>query len=197
MPPDASQPADASLLQHALDGEDGSQPTDASLVQHALDGEAAAFATLFGRYHGAIRQFAYRVVLNEHAADDVAQESFITAARRLASLRDGQAFAAWLYRIAANVARNHVRSSRAHERKVAAAVAECADAGDAPSRDGRAEEALAAMDELPAKQREAVALVLLDNLSHAEAARRLGCAESTVSWRLFCAKRTLRRKLLP
>ena len=172
-------------------------PSDASLVQHALDGEAAAFATLFGRYHSAIRQFAYRVVLDEHAADDVAQESFITAARRLGSLRDGQAFAAWLYRIAANAARTHMRSSRAHDRKLAAAVAGCADDGDTPPPDERAARALAAMDGLPAKQREAVALVLLDDLSHAEAAHRLGCAESTVSWRIFCAKRTLRRKLLP
>ena len=177
---------------------DDSDPSDASLVQHALDGEADAFATLFGRYHGAIRQFAFRVVLDEHAADDVAQESFITAARGLASLRDGQAFAAWLYRIAANVARSHVRSSRAHGRKLeAAAVAGCADGRDAPPRDERAAQALAALDKLPARQREAVALVLLENLSHAEAARRLGCAESTVSWRIFCAKRTLRRKLLP
>lgn len=177
---------------------DADEPTDASLVQHALDGEAAAFATLFARYHGAIRQFAYRVVLDAHAADDVAQESFITAARRLASLRDGQAFAAWLYRIAANVARTHLRSARAHERKIgAAAVAGCADGGDAPAHDERAALALAALENLPGKQREAVALVLLDDLSHAEAARRLGCAESTVSWRIFCAKRTLRRKLLP
>ena len=38
---------------------DDSDPSDASLVQHALDGEVAAFATLFGRYHGAIRRFAY------------------------------------------------------------------------------------------------------------------------------------------
>ena len=176
---------------------DDRDPSDASLVQHALDGEVAAFATLFGRYHGAIRQFAYRVVLDEHAADDVAQESFISAARRLGSLRDGQAFEAWLFRIAANLAHSHVRSSRAHERKLAAAVAGCADDGDALPQDERAARALAAMDGLPAKQREAVALVLLDDLSHAEAARRLGCAESTVSWRIFCAKRTLRRKLLP
>ena len=73
---------------------DDDDTSDAMLVQHALDGDAAAFATLFGRYHGAIRQFAYRVVLDEHAADDVAQESFIAAARRLGSLRDGQAFEA-------------------------------------------------------------------------------------------------------
>ena len=132
-------------------------PSDASLVQHALDGEAAAFATLFGRYHSAIRQFAYRVVLDEHAADDVAQESFITAARRLGSLRDGQAFAAWLYRIAANAARTHMRSSRAHERKLAAAVAGCADDGDTPPPDERAARALAAMDGLPAKQRYEIA----------------------------------------
>lgn len=178
---------------------DANEPSDASLVQHALDGNADGFAALFERYYGSVRQFAYRVVLDAHAADDVAQESFISAARRLAALRDGQAFEAWLYRIAANTARTHLRSSRAHERKlVAAALADVAaeQLPHEPVPDERAERAMAAMHCLSSKQREVVALVLLDNLSHAEAARRLGCAESTVSWRLFCAKRTLRQKLL-
>ena len=43
------------------------------------------------------------------------------------------------------------------------------------------------------KQRAAVVLTIYDGLSHAEAARALGCSETTVSWRLFTARAKLKR----
>ena len=174
---------------------DETAASDANLVHRAIGGEAAAFTTLFERHYPAVREFAYRVVLDGHAADDVAQESFILAARRLGSLRDGQAFAAWLYRIASNAARGHLRAHQAHVRKLdAAALAESGRTVENED-DERHQQALQAMHALPPKQREAVALVILDGLSHSDASLCLGCAESTVSWRIFCAKRTLRQKL--
>jgi DNA-directed RNA polymerase specialized sigma24 family protein len=48
---------------------------------------------------------------------------------------------------------------------------------------------------LPAKQRAAIVLTVYDGLSHAEAARILKCSETTVSWRVFAAKRKLKRLL--
>ena len=45
------------------------------------------------------------------------------------------------------------------------------------------------------EQRAALVLTTYDGLSHAEAAKALGCAEATVSWRLFAARRTLKRLL--
>ncbi len=48
---------------------------------------------------------------------------------------------------------------------------------------------------LPDEQREAVALVYMEGLNHAEAARVLNCAETTISWRLFRARRQLRVEL--
>ena len=170
--------------------------SDASLVLRALDGETAAFTVLFNRHYAPVREFAFRVLLDGHAADDVAQESFICAARKLGTLRDGQAFVAWVYSIATNVARSHLRAQCSHDRKIRAAGMEGTEAvNDGDAADGRAVLALNAMRSLPPQQREAVALVIMDGLSHAEAASRLGCAESTVSWRIFCAKKSLRRKL--
>jgi RNA polymerase sigma-70 factor (ECF subfamily) len=52
-----------------------------------------------------------------------------------------------------------------------------------------------ALASLPASLREAVVLVYFEGLNHAEAARVLGCAETTVSWRLFRAKRQLKALL--
>ncbi len=47
----------------------------------------------------------------------------------------------------------------------------------------------------PAKQRAAIVLTIYDGLNHAEAARVLGCSEATVSWRVFAARRKLKRWL--
>jgi RNA polymerase sigma-70 factor (ECF subfamily) len=49
------------------------------------------------------------------------------------------------------------------------------------------------MQGLSPDQREAIALVFFEECSHAEAAKRLGCAESTISWRIHLAKRKLRQ----
>jgi RNA polymerase sigma-70 factor (ECF subfamily) len=53
----------------------------------------------------------------------------------------------------------------------------------------------AALLKLPAKQRAAILLTVYDGLNHAEAAEVLGCSETTVSWRVFAARRKLQRWL--
>jgi RNA polymerase sigma-70 factor (ECF subfamily) len=52
------------------------------------------------------------------------------------------------------------------------------------------------MLKLPAKQRAAIVLTIYDGLNHAEAAKILHCSETTVSWRVFAAKRKLKRWLV-
>jgi RNA polymerase sigma-70 factor (ECF subfamily) len=52
-----------------------------------------------------------------------------------------------------------------------------------------------ALLKLPAKQRAAIMLTLYDGLNHAEAAEILNCSETTVSWRVFAARRKLKRWL--
>ena len=59
----------------------------------------------------------------------------------------------------------------------------------------RAHQIQEALMKLPAKQRAAIVLTTYDGLTHAEAARVLGCSEATVSWRLFAARGKLKRLL--
>ncbi|MDL4818553.1 RNA polymerase sigma factor [Actinomadura opuntiae] len=73
---------------------------DAALVLRAQGGDTTAFERLVRRYSGPVYRIALRILNDAQAAEDVAQEAFVTAWRRLSDLRDGQAFAAWLYRIA-------------------------------------------------------------------------------------------------
>jgi RNA polymerase sigma-70 factor (ECF subfamily) len=177
---------------------DEAEPPDSELLAAAASGSESAFSALFHRYHGRIHAFAYRIVLDQQAAEDIAQDTFIRAAKALQAVREGQAFAAWVYRIASNLSKDHLRSQSSHRRKLteAAAQVECqSPCGSADSE--RAAAALKAMEALPLKQRQAIALVWFDGCNHAEAAARLGCAESTVSWRLALAKRTLRKRISP
>jgi RNA polymerase sigma-70 factor (ECF subfamily) len=167
---------------------------DAVLVSRAMAGDEAAFAKLFQRYYEPIRRFAFRVALGSQAAEDIAQETFIRAARQLAGIREAQAFTAWIYRIAANVAKDHLRADFAHRRKLAAAAHDTELAGG-PQRNAAESRVLEALRALPVEQRTTVVLVYLEDCTHSEAAQRLGCAESTVSWRIFLAKRTLRKQL--
>jgi RNA polymerase sigma-70 factor, ECF subfamily len=68
--------------------------------------------------------------------------------------------------------------------------------GESPAQENEvAQQAQAALLNLPAKQRAAIVLTVYDGLSHAEAAKILRCSETTVSWRIFAAKRKLKRLL--
>jgi RNA polymerase sigma-70 factor (ECF subfamily) len=176
--------------------ENDKEPSDADLVAHASAGSDAAFTTLFRRYYDRVHAFVFRIVLIHAAAEDITQETFIRAARGLGGMRAGQAFAAWLFRIATHAAGDYLRKERSQQRRADGLRAESlTESLPTEPSDTQAERARVALEALPPRQRAAVALVFFENCSHAEAAQRLGCAESTVSWRIFLAKRALRKRL--
>ena len=167
------------------------------LIQRASQGDTDAFTVLFHRYHAMIHAFAYRLCLDPVEAQDVAQETFIHAARalgRFASEGKTGGFRPWLYRIALNAARDSLRRRGRRE----ALCDEIAFRQTRPERvhAGRHTEVEAALATLPEDLRRALVLVFYEGLSHAQAAAVLGCAETTVSWRVFRAKRLLRKKRL-
>jgi RNA polymerase sigma-70 factor (ECF subfamily) len=166
---------------------------DADLAAQAASGDEHAFGRLFDRYYHRLRAFAFRILLDDGSADDVTQDSFIKAARGIRGLQESTTFQAWLYRICANTARDALRAKRAHESKLELAARHLETAHDGRNGDAVSERAFDLMQSLPPEQREAVALVFLEDCTHAEAAHRLGCAESTVSWRIHLAKRRLRK----
>jgi RNA polymerase sigma-70 factor, ECF subfamily len=172
---------------------DDEEPADADLAAQAASGDEHAFALLFDHYYNRIRAFAFRIVLDASVAEDVTQESFIRAARGIRGLQDSSTFQAWLYRICSNTARDALRAKRSHEAKLEFAARHLEISRDGRNGDAAGERALHLMQSLPPEQREAVALVFLEECTHAEAARLLGCAESTVSWRIHLAKRRLRK----
>jgi RNA polymerase sigma-70 factor (ECF subfamily) len=89
--------------------------SDASLVRRAQAGDREAFRVLVERHSRSVFRLAFRLTGNEHDADEVVQESFIRAHRRLERFESRSTFSTWLYRIAANCAVDLLRGRRHDE----------------------------------------------------------------------------------
>ncbi len=83
-----------------------------ALVRAAIDGDTAAFTALVERYQQRIGGYLYRLVGDWETAEDLTQETFMRAHRALPTARVVGAFRAWLFRIATNLARDHLRRRR-------------------------------------------------------------------------------------
>ncbi len=162
-------------------------------VLAAKAGDQQAFADLFHHYYPMIHAYAYRLCLRPADAQDIAQETFIKAARALCSYEPEMPFRHWLYRICTNTARDWMRSHGRRQQMEDAATARAK--LDESVRHPDYEIACEALERLPDDLRMAVVLVFFEEMSHAEAAKVLGCAETTISWRIFTAKRKLKTLL--
>jgi RNA polymerase sigma-70 factor (ECF subfamily) len=138
-----------------------------------------------------IYSLCYRMTGSAADAEDLTQETFIAAHQQSDSFKGAAQVSSWLYRIGINRCLNwqkrQARQRTLHEEWGERRALEAGGAAD-----GRVQEALM---QLAPEERAAVALVIFDGLKHGEAATVLGCAETTVSWRLFNARRKLKRIL--
>lgn len=171
---------------------------DEILVTRARRGDEAAFARLVERHYARIFRVAWRWTGDQSDAEDVAQDVCVKLARAIGAFRGEAAFTTWLTRMTINAARDMIRARIRRERQVSALAlvddrsappCSAADAGDGASALWRA------VQSLPARQRDATLLVYGEGMKHAEAARVLGCRESTLSWHLHEARKALQRML--
>ena len=170
---------------------------DAELVIQSQQGSPAAFEELVRNHQHMIHSLTFRMTGSLADAEDLAQEAFLRAWEQIGTFRGGSKFSTWLYRIAVNTCLNW-RQSEARRFQLHAQAAEEFSARHANEVNFSADqtnEVQAALLKLPAKQRAAIVLTIYDGLNHAEAAQVLGCSETTVSWRVFAAKRKLKRLL--
>lgn len=82
---------------------------DAELVRRAKSGDLSAFEQLVGRHERQVFTLALRIVQNEHDAEDVTQQAFISAMEKLGGFREESSFATWLHRIATHAALKVIR----------------------------------------------------------------------------------------
>lgn len=155
--------------------------TDEALAREAKRGSTHAFESLVRRNQSLVRGFLRRLCSGDAAlADDLAQETFVMAWRRIGSFEAKGAFKGWLCRIAYTQFLQNRRSSKASSRREEAVMADAATSTD----ERAASEARLDLDRVMAvlspEQRAAVALCYGEGMSHAEAAEALGLPLGTV-----------------
>lgn len=165
---------------------------DRDLVDRAAGGDRHAFESLLRQHYDRIHRVAWRLTGSRSQAEDIAQDVCCTLVEKIGSFKGESKFTTWLIGIAVNACRDHRRRGltllRLRERlSVLAGLAPRPDGRDAYRRSWLAS-GLARLDPL---LRDTVVLVVGEDLTHAEAARALGVAESTVSWRMHEARRQL------
>ena len=173
--------------------------TDQQLVKRAQRGDTRAFDLLVLKYQGRIAALISRYVNNSSEVEDVAQEAFIKAFRALPKFRGESAFYTWLYRIAANAAKNHLvargrRPSADADVDDAEYFEEAAMLRDTESPEETlfgnelADVVRSALDGLPDELRMALTLREFDGLSYEEIADVMECPVGTVRSRIFRAR---------
>jgi len=178
-------------MQQMLDTTD-----DSTLAAAALQGDREAFRRLVERHYAMIYRVAYRYVGSAADAEDIAQDVCVALATRLGKFGGRSRFSTWLVAIVINRCRDFLRRRRSSnalvEKYAALREAEDADRADTEKRTAWLTEALQSLEP---SLRETVLLVVGEELSHREAAKVLGCAESTVSWRMHMAKKHLSARM--
>ena len=180
--------------------------TDQQLVQRAQRGDLRAFDLLVLKYQGRIAALVSRYVSDAGEVEDVTQEAFIKAYRALGKFRGDSAFYTWLYRIAANAAKNHlVAKGRRPGADATIEDAEGFDEGGLLS-ESASPEALAmggelaevvesAVNALPDELKAALMLREFDGLSYDDIADVLGCPVGTVRSRIFRAREAIDQRV--
>lgn len=171
------------------------EQSDSELILRAVEsGDKHAFRTLLDRHYLLIFKVAFKLCGHKEDAQDVAQDVCLKLADKLHGFKGDAAFTSWLYTLTLNAVRDMQRKragDRTRERSYMDDVALNPAPKATQERDLIRKQALSRFHQLPNDLREAVLLVAGEGHSHKQAASVLGCAESTVSWRLMKAKQLL------
>ena len=176
---------------------DGLPPDDATLAHRAAGGCVESFATLARRYQVPVVHYVRQLAghSGRHQADDVAQDTFLRAWRRIDHYDPRWAFSTWLFTIARRIWLNHARSNR--RRRVREAAVAVAGVTVAEPMHGLVAEERAvrlwdvAAAELSEREFTAVWMRYVEEKSVAEVAEVLGRPVATAKVILFRARRRL------
>ena len=182
--------------------------SDHNLMAKIQQGNANAFEILFDRYEGMIGRHLAAIVHDEAVSQDLLQETFLRVWTRAGQWQGG-AFKAWLYRIATNLAFNHLRSVRRRKEQpldiaessteedesdyVPAWVVDASALGPDQLLEMAERQVIfrQLVESLSAEKQAVLRLVHTLEMTTADAAEELGIPEGTVKSRLHYAKKHL------
>jgi RNA polymerase sigma-70 factor (ECF subfamily) len=188
---------------------DASEASDLDLVRRAQAGDTEAFGELVERNRRAVFRAALAALGSPAEADDVAQEAFVTAFRKLGGFRGESAFRTWMLAITWRKAIDRRTSMTRWIRQTVTQVDFGEDAPDImetmPSRSRSQEDELASaqlhrtlrrlIGTLPKKLRDALLLAGSGEYSYEQIGEMLGSPVGTVKWRVSEARKMLKQKL--
>jgi RNA polymerase sigma-70 factor, ECF subfamily len=167
----------------------------AALIRRAQDGSEAALEILIARFQDRIAGFIYSLIGRDDAIEDLCHDVFIKMISGLSGLKNPDAFEAWLFRIARNVAMDSLRRKRLwrmfvpfepkHEQ-----IAEAPRSGNA-----KLEEFRAALEGMPPNQKELILLLAENDWTYEQLAEITHSSVSAVKSRLFRAREYLRQRV--
>ena len=187
--------------------------SDQTLIRKIVRRDAAAFEILFARHSASVRQHILSIVRTESAAEDLVQEVFLRVWTRAEQWSGQGEFKGWLFRIATNLALNHLRTVRRQRQEpLETPPDEFEDEDECPSdpdwmidmsshgpevmveQTEQSQLLWQLVDELPQKKREVLHLIYQKEMALREVAIELGIPEGTVKSRLHHSVRYLARE---
>jgi RNA polymerase sigma-70 factor (ECF subfamily) len=166
---------------------------ESELIRLSCAGDAHAFRALIDLHYLTIYKMAYHLCGHKEDAEDITQIACLKVSQNITGFKAGSKFTTWLYTIVLNTFRDWTdnRANTGQGRVALEDRANMLPAGDNPESAVGVREQLRALEALPPEERETVVLVFAQGFSHKEAADILGCAESTVSWRVHEVRKKL------
>ena len=186
-----------------------SQRSDAELVHAIRAGDLECFNELVCRYQRAAVAIAYRLLSNRDDALEVAQDAFLKAFDKLASLGDAERFGAWLLRIVNNLALNkrrgralrktaqldHDSPDPENERVFARIDKKARTPYQLAAEKDFSAKLRAAIDSLPDLQRQALTMFCVEKLPQKQIADIMDCSVEAVKWHVFTGRKKLKEML--
>ena len=171
---------------------------EAPLVARIQAGERAAFAEVVKRHRGAVLRLVRGWVASDAEAEDLTQQTFLSALRAIETFRGEARLATWLHRIALNTAKNHARDekrTRSVSIEEVELITNALGTGRMAAREAKRKLA-AALADLPAKQRLVVELRLVHELSFKAIAEIAACSEESARANFQHGTKRLREAIL-
>ena len=184
-----------------------SELTDEELIAEFQKENEAAFTLLVGRFKDPLTNFVFRFVGDGDDCNDIVQETFVRVYRSKHSYKPVARFSTWVYTIATNLAKTHLRRKKLRnvvsfwnrgdgEAEILGDIADQHSRTDALVESTvRAERIQKALDTLPAKYREIIVLRDIQELSYEEIAAVTGIRIGTVKSRINRGRAQLQEML--
>jgi RNA polymerase sigma-70 factor (ECF subfamily) len=170
-----------------------------ALIARLREGDTEALREIVERYESRIFALIHGIVRDAHEVEDIAQEVFLKVYSRIGAFDERSQFYTWLYRVAVNAAKDHVKHRRRRPSIPWNDEADLPSGDPDPASEAEASETRRrvrdAIGSLPLRYREVLSLREIDGMTYTEIARVLRISIGTVESRLHRARARLKRRL--